>query len=404
MERIVYYKTASPYPNDFTKFCSLNGIEIDNNFLTLEGRDIKSIGVEGNYIVITLYNGSKIKGEIASIFGGYHAGKGIDADKLDNEKIIETNAELSETTENIEVTGASIGSYNDGDLIPAGTSVQEILEAILHKVYDVEPVLPTCSVYVNYPYGTIGGHYELGSVLSPIDVGVYPNEERFGYFVGPEDWPTKPGTPSRVQVAYCNTIESMYYLNHNLIGTEENTSPLTGYTLTLSSEGNYTFGARIRYTDSTAQALKSDGSFSNVTISAGISEEATKLSFISSYKYYYGYIPKHPWSDYTDVIPDEETLRGMNFNIGWCNKNADTVLSKMQSVEGTESLVLVLPNKYRKIKYTENVLSEPINIDERWINYNTFEYNNGTLHTTYFVYILHSLIPVRYNKITFGEV
>lgn len=58
---ITYFKLKSPYNGDVTKNCALTGPEIDNNFFTLEGRDIKSLSVEDSDIVLNLVNGDKIK-------------------------------------------------------------------------------------------------------------------------------------------------------------------------------------------------------------------------------------------------------------------------------------------------------------------------------------------------------
>ena len=58
---ITYYKMKSPYVGDTTKNCALTGPEVDNNFFTLEGRDIKSISVEGNDIVLNLVNGEDLR-------------------------------------------------------------------------------------------------------------------------------------------------------------------------------------------------------------------------------------------------------------------------------------------------------------------------------------------------------
>ena len=58
---ITYYKLKSPYNGDVTKNCSVSGIEIDNNFFTLEGRDVKSITVDGTDIVLNLLNGEQLK-------------------------------------------------------------------------------------------------------------------------------------------------------------------------------------------------------------------------------------------------------------------------------------------------------------------------------------------------------
>ena len=61
---ITFYKLQSPYEGDITKNCSLNGVEVDNNFFTLEGRDIKSIAVENTKIVVTLLNGETLEASL----------------------------------------------------------------------------------------------------------------------------------------------------------------------------------------------------------------------------------------------------------------------------------------------------------------------------------------------------
>lgn len=63
MNGITYYRLKSDYPGDYTKNCALNGSEVDNNFYVLEGRDVKSIGVKDNDIVVTLMNGDKVTAE-----------------------------------------------------------------------------------------------------------------------------------------------------------------------------------------------------------------------------------------------------------------------------------------------------------------------------------------------------
>ena len=61
MKGITYYKLQSPYSGDITKNCSLDGFEVDSNFFNLEGRDIKSLTIVNDEIVITLLNGEIIK-------------------------------------------------------------------------------------------------------------------------------------------------------------------------------------------------------------------------------------------------------------------------------------------------------------------------------------------------------
>lgn len=402
MERIVYYKTASPYPNDFTKFCSLNGIEIDNNFLTLEGRDVKSITIEGNYVVLTLYNGNKLKTEITSIYGGYHAGEGIDQTAFNENKIIQTNAKLIKIPEAITVQGQSIGSYEDGDVINQGTSVHEILKTILTKIYDVVPIPPVANINVKIFNRSLQTYYEVGSVLDPITIAIDVNADTKGYFVGEEGWDHQIS-------AGCNGIKVNYFYNHSKIGEKPWAQPLQTYTINNLVENNgYTFGLNFDYEQS-IRPYKSDGTQSDVIIPAGTTPEVT-ISFNAAYKYYYGYIPMDPWSVYDNIVTDNASLSALNLNSGFCTYNSQNiVINTMESSDEKSSLILVLPTKYRNIKYTENAKREPVTVSEKWKqqtdgsgNPLQFTYRNGTANTTYYVYILHSLMAVKYYNITFG--
>lgn len=57
---LTYYRLNSPYEGDITKNAGLLGKEVDMNFFTLEGRDIKSVGVDGNALNLGLMNGETI--------------------------------------------------------------------------------------------------------------------------------------------------------------------------------------------------------------------------------------------------------------------------------------------------------------------------------------------------------
>ncbi len=401
MDRIVYFKTPSPYPNDFTKNCSLTGIEIDNNFLTLEGRDVKSMKIEGNYLIVTLYNGSILKGEITGLFAGYTAGKGIDANKLEYDKVIETHAGLVETVNDIPVSGAQIGSYYPGDVIPSGTTVEEILKKILAKVCDVKAVLPTSQIVVNankqYEVGTITNFY----LYTTYNQGGYKGLDEYSYYS---------------LISGCEPLKAHYFLNETEIGQADIDDRYV-YSFGTSrsmEEGEYKFGSVVYYGASPNTPKKSDGSDSTVTIDAGITQMATK-TITAAYKYYYGYIPLHPYAWYYDIIPNQTVLNSMNLQSGFCTKDGLTVIPEMESSTEKSSLILVLPEKYKNIIYTENVLHEPINVNERWLRQKHFNpqtgtyedlqftYTNGNASTTYYVYIMHSLLPVNYYSITFGE-
>lgn len=61
MNGITYFRLNSPYKGDVTKNCALTGSEVDNNFYTLEGRDIKSVEVVDSKVIVNLMNGEKLE-------------------------------------------------------------------------------------------------------------------------------------------------------------------------------------------------------------------------------------------------------------------------------------------------------------------------------------------------------
>lgn len=60
MNRITYFKLESPYDGDKTKNAALSATEVDTNFFTLAGRDIKKIDVSDTDIIVTLLNGETV--------------------------------------------------------------------------------------------------------------------------------------------------------------------------------------------------------------------------------------------------------------------------------------------------------------------------------------------------------
>ena len=117
-----------------------------------------------------------------------------------------------------------------------------------------------------------------------------------------------------------------------------------------------------------------------------------------------------PWSVYDNIVTDNTSLSALNLNSGFCTYNSQNiVINTMESSDEKSSLILVLPTKYKNIKYTENASREPVTVSEKWKqqtdgngNPLQFTYRNGTANTTYYVYILHSLMAVKYYNIKFG--
>lgn len=66
MNGITYVKLESQYPEDYTKRAALTPMEIDMNFNTLEGRDIKSISVHDGKLTVNLYNGNTLSATVGN--------------------------------------------------------------------------------------------------------------------------------------------------------------------------------------------------------------------------------------------------------------------------------------------------------------------------------------------------
>ena len=370
---------------------------LDEIICYLEGRDIKSFTRNGRTLIITLFNGTSYNVTLPEGGGGgkccYMAGDGINITE-DNE--IETNAELSKTTEAISVKG-DIGSYSDGDIIDAGTSVEEILMKLLKKVVDVDTVLPTATITIN-----ANGTYEVGSELSVAMTTKYTD----GRFVGKTGYSPEGGPQYNIP-AKCASISWDFYVNN--VKKFSNATSSKQYTIPSVGEETYTFSNVVRYGESAATPVKNDGTPSSVKIPAGTTQK-NSVSINGAYKYFYGYIDTGNITDFTQKIRTKDDLLGLNLGSAFCTKNGTTTIPSMTSgVNGKNSLILVLPEKYKKITYTENSLGAPVNVDEKWLeqtengNVLTISYTNGGVTTRYHVYILYSLFPIQYKNIKFAQ-
>lgn len=392
-DRLTYYQIQG-YPGDFTKHCSLNGVEIDSNFLTLEGRDVKSVHADGDMLTITLYNGRTITCSITSLVSDITVGDGIDQAAFSADKIITTNAGIIETTQDMVVTGDCVGSYNPGDIVPAGTSVEEILKNLLIKIYNPTAILPTSTLNVKINGVNIDDMYEVGTDLDTCALSVTWTD---GMFVGNEVW-------SYTVSADCVARQTNYLYDGTLIPPSVTGTGGKTYDPQPLSEGMHVFKSNTQYNASRTIPEKSDGTPSSVSIPAGTTPYSEK-TFRASYKYFYGYTNGRPNADYTNLIPNAQSLRSFGLNTGFCTINGTTKIPYMQSVEGSTSLVLVLPQKYRNITRTENSMYVPVTINEKWKLSGTItDYVTGNVRTTYYVYVLHNMLPIRYNNIEFGQI
>lgn len=117
MSSITYFRKNSPYPGDVTKNCSLTGSEVDENFFTLEGRDVQSVELVDGKIVIRLLNGDTISTE--DITNGYVKHMSFEFDEINGILTINNNGEIQTITgfatnfnvaEAVSVNGSIVGN------------------------------------------------------------------------------------------------------------------------------------------------------------------------------------------------------------------------------------------------------------------------------------------------------
>ena len=132
MNGITYFRLNSSYDGDVTKNCALTGNEVDNNFYTLEGRDVKSVELQDGKIVVTLMNGDKMTTD--SITEGYTKDLSIDFDEVNGVLTITRNG-VTETIDGF------VTSHNVNNSIAVDGSV--IGNGLFDKPVGISPVFKT---------------------------------------------------------------------------------------------------------------------------------------------------------------------------------------------------------------------------------------------------------------------
>ena len=112
---LTYFRLTSPYEGDITKNCALDGYEVDSNFFTLEGRDVKSVNVNGNELVITLLNGETISA--LNAFADFTKDISFDFDTTNGVLYIKRNG-VTQT-----ITGFAT-TYNTGEAVATDGTVK----------------------------------------------------------------------------------------------------------------------------------------------------------------------------------------------------------------------------------------------------------------------------------------
>lgn len=297
-------------------------------------------------------------------------------------------------TANIKVKGVTVGNIINGETLEAGTTMQEIFEHMLVKVTPAKATAPkpvpqtpsgnaapanNGTVEVGNAIGfTMSTRYEDG-YYSSSDTSLYPASE-FNQING--------CTGGKLP-AECELVSKNYFRDGSSV------SPTVTYASV--PEGDYAYLCSVTYKASNVVPKDSDGEGNTgVVIQAGTSPRVANFSFKARYKVFYGNTPADPSNQYRERFTSKEQLQTLGF--GWLPVSGSTEPLSISSSEGSTAFVLAIPSTYR-ITATSTVNGIPVNVDEKWVYRNSVQYVNGSVETTYKVYVMHALIPQTYTNI-----
>lgn len=271
-----------------------------------------------------------------------------------------TEANKLFTTEELTVTGVTVGNFANGQTISKGTDVMSLLKQMLMKEIDVSAVLPKVTLSNS---GTAKGTYEVGTSINVTLSHNYTD----GYFKGNE------GYDYRLN-AGCSEGETQYKRGSSSLSGNTDTQVLT--------EGTITYTSTTTYGASTAKPVTNFGNTSSVSIKSGAvtNTSASNVTFTGAYKYFMGYSTNTTVEQF-----NSESIRALTTKTENITKDGTTTIVSSSAItsNGT-SIVIACPTKY-KLATIQNGLGA--NILDNFSVKGTVSVTTGTVSTDYSVYI-----------------
>ena len=299
-----------------------------------------------------------------------------------------------ELSHGINVIGLDAGDYHDGDVIPAGTLMEDVLRTLLTHTIDVHAVAPKLSLTVTVRDSNDdiieGTNIEIGT---PIKISV-TTDFTDGKFVGDEGYDYEID-------AGCELTGVEWTVNNVPVAGEEYT--------TIMESGTLIIQATAGYSESHARPLKNTGVESTAHIDEG--SVLSSVVVLSGVEYgYYDNVTKITASSFDDPtkypVKSQSDLgeRGtvkMKFNL----KNGRGTINKIESTDTKPSFALAIPADYRitqtKNSNGEDVIGSDWDADHAgtWFKQNTIEYHIDERYLNYNVWVILSTGVTEYKDI-----
>ena len=304
------------------------------------------------------------RGVNTSEYGNYHPQSnyfGVTAD-----------ASTIKTNHNIEVIGVTVGNYNHMDVIPADTSVEEILRAMLQKEFGVAKVLPTVTIS---PSGFVNsGTYEVGTginytISDTYNDGYFESSDK-GYYTDASFNQINETTGGKLYSL--NAVESVDFV------------PDDSSSIVVEAK-DYSFNCTVHY-GKTNDDVKPKTNLGNIDVSNGVIPAGTcnsnTLTMHGRYKYFFGYSTNTSYDQFNSA-----QVRALTALSGWANLTGETVLlngSSTVTSNGTSVVVACPPG------YELNKILDPMTKASYLPNFTsigTVNVNTGNVVSTYTLYI-----------------
>lgn len=295
-------------------------------------------------------------------------------------------------THSFEVMGMNLGEMTDGTQVNVGDRIETVVKKMLTKVVDVAYTLPKQRLTINI---TLNRDYEVGSTINfrmnaSLTDGYFESANKEVY--SNEAFDRINSTSGGKLSAGCG-VEYIEYYNNGVLQDSPDISIVN------INPQSYTFGTKIKYTESTVVPKKNNSENSEVKINDGIT---ALLSFglNGKYKAFFGYIEKIISSDetpYENVFTNKSSLSVLTPSFIENGKET-TICEELQSTDALSSMALVIPATATITSLSNKFgpLSDPY---EKFKLQNSFDYTNGNTTTVYNVYVLHSLYAAEYKNL-----
>lgn len=311
------------------------------------------------------YTIEQVNAKIPSLDG--YATESFVAEQLENLEIPEFSGDTA-TDKDITIVGVNVGNLKDGDVIPEGTTLTNLLEKMLRKTIGVKTVKPTVSL----TSASFNNIYEVGTLLdlefnyTYVD-GKFVGESGYNYSIN----------------AGCEIESVSYFKNNDLITSTQDRLSIV--------EGDTSYKISLKYSDSTTTPLNNIGENANVTISSETISDIKNVT--GAYKYFMGYSSNTSYEQF-----NSDDIRGLNTKSDFIK--GDTIVVDSTIKSNGSSIVIACPNIY-SLKSAENGLGASIlsNFESGEVIVKTGEIE--TLYNVY-VYPITNGVEIEFKNIIIG--